>query len=90
MNQAYQKEYRTEELNEDGIDYLLIHTDEILNPITKDNPYLHKHKSVRGKSKRRYRSIHNHLTGEFMYKIKLYGNNRANTSKRPNVHSRHY
>lgn len=55
---------------------------EILNPITVDKPYLHQFGSSRGKSKRKYTNIHNHVTGQFIMKLKQYGNNRANTCKR--------
>jgi len=61
-----------------------------LNPITKEKPYLHKFKSARGKSKKSYIPIHNPATGEFIGKVKPFGNNRINTSVRKNKNSRQY
>lgn len=66
INQPYVKKFEDDKIN-------------CLNPITKDNPYLHKFRSVRGKSAKVKIPINNPLTGEFVGSIKPFGNNRANT-----------
>jgi len=90
MNQPYVKQYRTETVTENGIEYTYTYTDEVINPITKDKPYLHNSASVRGKSEHEYIIIRHHLTGAYIGRMKMYGNNRANTSKRTDKHSRNY
>lgn len=65
---------------------------ELMNPITKDKPYLHSFNSNRGKSKRPYYVVSHPLTGAFIGRIRAtynqngnivpIGNNRANTCKR--------
>lgn len=78
MNKPYVKQY-----DENG---------EVINPITKDSPYLHsfnngafRRKLNRGK----YKIITNFKTGEFIkFGNKLNGNNRANSCKRKGVNSR--
>lgn len=66
MNKPYVKKYEVQ--NVDNFE-----TKVLVNPISKDNPYIHNSKSSRGKSKG--------------YKL---SNNRANTCKRKNKHSRNY
>lgn len=87
MNQPYVKQFKTETVTENGIEYTYTY-DEVLNPITKDKPYIHSFASVRGKSEKEYIIIRHHFTGEFLGRMRMYGNNRANTSKRKNVNSR--
>ncbi len=80
MNKPYIKEY-----DEKGI---------LINLITKDNPYLHRNNSNRGKSMKEYIILRNHITGDYFGKLRAFGNNRANTcsSNRRNKgkHSRNY
>ena len=90
MNQPYVKQFRTETVVENGIEYVYTYTDEILNPITKDKPYMHSFASTRGKSEKEYIIIRHHATGAFIGRMRMYGNNRANTSKRNGVNSRTY
>lgn len=87
MNKPYVKQYKKEIKLIDGIEYT-VETEEIENLITKDKPYLHNEKSRKGNSKKLYNIIRNHITGEFMGKMKMFGNNRKNTSKRKNKNSR--
>lgn len=87
MNKPYVKEFRKEIINENGVDYEYTF-DEVLNPITKETPHLHKYPSLRGKSLTKYRVLTNPFSGQYMGKIKTYGNNRKNTSKRKNKNSR--
>ena len=89
-NIPYVKQFRTEKVTENSIEYILTYTDELLNPITKDKPYMHNFKSVRGQSLQQYHIIRHHLTGAYIGRLKVHGNNRANTSKRKGVHSRIY
>ena len=84
MNKPYIKQY--EEIDITDSNPIM----QLTNPITKDSPYLHNSQSLRGKSKKRYIPIHNHMTGEFIAKYKQFGNNRANTSKRKDKNSRTY
>jgi hypothetical protein len=62
MNRPYVKEYK------DGI---------CTNPITKENPYLHRFVSEkRRKEQLKYIAFHHPVTGEFVGKVKVGGNNR--------------
>lgn len=88
MNKLYIKEYRTELVEEGGIEYQYTYTDELLNSITKDNPYLHKESSQRGKSGKQYHYLYHPITGKMIGRMKMGGNNRANTSKRKDINSR--
>lgn len=55
---------------------------ELVNPITKEKPYLHSKSSNRGNSGPRYRNIYNAVTGKFMGQVKVNGNNRRRYCKR--------
>lgn len=60
----------------------------LLNPITKDKPYVHQFKSARGKSGPEYVHLHHPTSGKWMGKFKLKGNNRkpcARTGKPRNL-----
>lgn len=49
----------------------------LLNPITKENPYLHKSASQASvKQQFKYIVVRNQISGEFIGKIKKGGNNR--------------
>jgi hypothetical protein len=57
---------------------------EVINQITKEEPYLHQfpNKRQRNMSRGQYQHFQDGS------KVKIYGNNRKNTSKRKNKHSR--
>jgi len=58
----------------------------ILNPITVDSPYLHKFSHSFKANK--YIIFNHPITGEFIGKVKINGNNRKNTCKRAHKTSR--
>lgn len=74
MNKPYVKQY-----NDEGV---------LLNPITKNEPYVHQFASSRGKSQKEYIEYFHPLTGRYLGRVRAKGNNRANTSKRKGINSR--
>ena len=80
MNTPYVKQ-----LNKNG---------EVINPITKDNPYLHNNPNrsfMKKLTSNKYHIIRDPQTGAFIaFGNKVGGNNRANTSSRKGKHSRNY
>lgn len=70
MNQPYVKVYK------DG---------KLLNPITKEKPFINKFKSARGKSGPVYVNLNHPLTGKWMGKYKVGGNNRKWNNGKPRM-----
>lgn len=63
----------------------------LLNPITKDAPYLHKHSAVRHQNRAfKYIVVTHPVTREFIGTVKRGGNNRAKTKRTGNRRNIHF